>query len=158
VEEISFPTVDGYSRDATLSDFDLVNAWTNDFIKFIDDAHHTPTEADLETLRHRISANSRKLWIDHDEPVSMAGHAEAVETPGGLVTRIGPVYTPDNFRGRGYGSAVTAALSDELLRGGSRVMLYADQANPTSNSIYQTIGYRLLDHVVQYDRATTTHT
>ena len=84
----------------------------------------------------------------------MAGHANPVATPSGLVTRVGPVFTPAENRGRGYGSALTAALSSELLRGGSRVMLYADADNPTSNGVYQRLGYRLLDDVVQFDAVT----
>jgi len=81
----------------------------------------------------------------------MAGDAEPVETPSGPVTRIGPVFTPAENRRRGYGSAVTAFLSDGLFRRGSRVMLYADTVNPTSNGVYQNIGYQLVDDVIQYD-------
>jgi len=84
----------------------------------------------------------------------MAGHAHPVDTPSGVVTRIGPVFTPAENRGRGYGSAVTAALSQELLARHSRVMLYADADNPTSNDIYQRIGFRVIDDVVQFDFVT----
>ena len=59
------------------------------------------------------------------------------------MVRIGPVYTPQKRRGRGYASAATAALSRRLLESGAQeVLLYADLANPVSNSIYQRIGYR----------------
>jgi GNAT superfamily N-acetyltransferase len=61
-------------------------------------------------------------------------------TPNGI--RVGPVYTPPDLRGRGYASAVTAALTQRLLDSGRRFcFLYTDLANPTSNSIYQRIGY-----------------
>ena len=54
-----------------------------------------------------------------------------------------PVYTPPEHRGTGYGSAVTAAVSQHALDAGARdVILFTDLANPTSNSIYQKIGYR----------------
>ena len=33
-------------------------------------------------------------------------------------------------------------MSQLFLDAGSRVCLYTDQANPTSNSIYQAIGYQ----------------
>jgi predicted GNAT family acetyltransferase len=59
------------------------------------------------------------------------------------VTRIGPVYTPPPERRRGYASACVAAASQLALSAGAeRCMLYANLANPTSNSIYQQIGYR----------------
>ncbi|HEY9476450.1 MAG TPA: hypothetical protein VIS06_21695 [Mycobacteriales bacterium] len=42
-----------------------------------------------------------------------------------------------------YGAAVTAACSAHALaHGATAAMLYTDLANPTSNSIYQQIGYR----------------
>ena len=61
-------------------------------------------------------------------------------TPNGI--RIGPVYTPPDLRGRGYGTAVTAEVSRLLLDRGHRFcFLYTDLANPTSNAIYMRIGY-----------------
>jgi predicted GNAT family acetyltransferase len=59
------------------------------------------------------------------------------------VARVGPVYTPPAARGRGYGSAVTATASQAAIdAGASHVVLYTDLSNPTSNAIYQAIGYR----------------
>jgi len=55
---------------------------------------------------------------------------------------------PPELRGRGYGSALTAALTQQLLDGGRRFcFLFTDLANPTSNSIYQRIGYRAVADV-----------
>ena len=46
-------------------------------------------------------------------------------------------------RGRGYATALVAALSRELLaRGKRRLFLTTDVANPTSNAIYARIGFR----------------
>jgi len=71
--------------------------------------------------------------------VSIAGYGGP--TPNGI--RIGPVYTPPDLRGRGYASALTARLTQTLLDGGRRFcFLFTDLANPTSNSVYQRIGYR----------------
>ena len=70
-------------------------------------------------------------------------------TPTGV--RIGPVYTPPEFRGRGYASALTAHVSTEQLAAGrSFCFLYTDLANPTSNKIYVAIGYRRVCDSVQY--------
>jgi RimJ/RimL family protein N-acetyltransferase len=82
----------------------------------------------------------RGLWVwDHDGPVSMLGTSPIVA---GTV-RIGPVYTPPEYRRRGYaGTAVAAASRQALDRGARRCMLFADTTNPTSNKIYMEIGYR----------------
>jgi len=78
------------------------------------------------------------LWEDGGRPVSMAGFGGY--TPHGA--RVGPVYTPLDLRGHGYGSAITAHLSQHLLDSGRQFCcLYTNLANPTSNHIYQTIGY-----------------
>ena len=62
-------------------------------------------------------------------------------TPNGM--RIGPVYTPPELRGRGYASALTAEVSQRVLDAGKRFcFLYTDRSNPTSNAIYERIGYR----------------
>ena len=59
------------------------------------------------------------------------------------MVRVGPVYTPPGLRGRGYGGAATAAVSQAALGAGAReVVLYTDLANPTSNALYQRLGYR----------------
>jgi predicted GNAT family acetyltransferase len=53
------------------------------------------------------------------------------------------------LRGNGYASAVVAALTErELAHPGRRCMLYTDLANPTSNKIYQQIGYRRVGDTV----------
>ncbi|WP_405594277.1 GNAT family N-acetyltransferase [Streptomyces sp. NBC_01092] len=71
-------------------------------------------------------------------PVSMAGSTPMV---GGMV-RVDPVYTPAHVRGRGYAGAVTVEVSRAALTAGATdVVLFADPANPTSNALYQRIGY-----------------
>jgi hypothetical protein len=70
-------------------------------------------------------------------------------TPNGI--RIGPVYTPPDRRRRGYGSAVTAAVSAAKLAAGRQFcFLYTDLANPTSNKIYMDIGYEPVCDAVDY--------
>ena len=56
---------------------------------------------------------------------------------------LGPVYTPPPARGKGYATNCTAAVSQLLLDAGwAYCALFTDLDNPTSNSIYQKIGYR----------------
>jgi predicted GNAT family acetyltransferase len=62
--------------------------------------------------------------------------------PAAGVARVGPVYTPPARRGHGYGSAVTALASQSGIdAAATHVVLYTDLSNPTSNSIYQAIGF-----------------
>jgi len=78
------------------------------------------------------------VWEDASEIRSMA--CIAGPTPNGM--RINRVYTPSEFRGRGYASNVVAAVSQHLLNSGRKFcFLFTDLANPTSNKIYQQIGY-----------------
>lgn len=86
------------------------------------------------------------LWQD-GAVVCMAGCVPAVAG----VVRVGPVYTPLERRGRGYASNCVATLSQRALdRGASACMLYTDTANPTSNAIYQRIGYRQVAGAQEY--------
>jgi predicted GNAT family acetyltransferase len=63
--------------------------------------------------------------------------------------RVAPVYTPKQLRGRGYAGAVTAAVSQAALdAGAAEVSLFTDLANPTSNALYQRLGYRPLEDQV----------
>ncbi|HEX3925459.1 MAG TPA: GNAT family N-acetyltransferase [Streptosporangiaceae bacterium] len=74
--------------------------------------------------------------------VAMAGALR----PAAGVIRVAPVYTPPARRRRGYGGAVTAAVSRAALNAGaSDVILFTDLANPTSNALCQRLGYRQLE-------------
>ena len=79
------------------------------------------------------------LWRDgRGAVVSLAARRPLVAGS----ARVGPVYTPPPARGHGYGSAVTAAATRSILDEGAVPVLFTDLANPTSNKIYQQIGYR----------------
>jgi predicted GNAT family acetyltransferase len=79
------------------------------------------------------------VWENPDG--ELVGLASGNRMVAGMV-RIGPVYTPPEHRGRGIGAAVTGALSQAALDAGAQdVLLFTDLANPTSNGIYQRLGY-----------------
>ncbi len=125
----------GSLRLVTAAERDLLVQWLREFSieAHLGDASRAEVMADLGIADQRIY-----FWED-PEPVSVLGHAVAV----GDVSRIGPVYTPPAHRGRGYASVAVATLSQRLLDGGaSRCMLLTDLSNPTSNKIYEAIGYR----------------
>ena len=66
------------------------------------------------------------------------------------VARIGPVYTPPDRRGRGYGSALVGAVSAAVRARGTRCILYTDLGNPTANSVYRRLGYRAVAEALRY--------
>ncbi|MBV9379765.1 MAG: GNAT family N-acetyltransferase [Streptosporangiaceae bacterium] len=87
----------------------------------------------------RLSYGGLTLWEKDGVPVSVAGITRRVAG----MARIGPVYTPPELRGRGYAGAATAEVSRAALAAGvGEVLLYTDLANPTSNALYQRIGYQ----------------
>ncbi|WP_017555922.1 GNAT family N-acetyltransferase [Nocardiopsis baichengensis] len=88
------------------------------------------------------------FWQTPDgTPVAMAAATPLV---GGMV-RIDPVYTPSRLRGRGYAGAATAQASRTALAAGAQeVVLFTDPANPTSNALYQRLGYHRIADFVGY--------
>ena len=138
-------SVPGRLREATLDDLDLTREWIDRFLHDADeqagrvpDAHgHESIEP--EHLRRHIERGTYWFWFDGTgERVHLTG----ANPPAFGVARIGPVYTPPQQRRKGYAGAAVAAVSRLFIDAGARVCLYTDQANPTSNGIYQAIGYR----------------
>jgi uncharacterized protein len=92
-----------------------------------------------KTVRRLIERSQVFLWEADGQPVSIASGNRP--TPNGIT--ISGVYTPPDMRGRGYASALVADLSQHFLDSGKQFCtLFTDLANPTSNHIYQQIGYR----------------
>ena len=93
---------------------------------------------DVEHYLYRIATKKLYILEDNGTPVSMAGYTREMQTAIGVAF----VYTPPYYRGKGYATSCVAQISQFALdRGFSRCVLYTDLANPTSNSIYQKIGY-----------------
>jgi RimJ/RimL family protein N-acetyltransferase len=131
--------VKGAARRADGSDIALLGRWRGEFLA---ETHETPASKEpQEVLAARALQRGQGCWLWELDgaPVAMA----AAGAPTGGMSRIGPVYTPAEHRGHGYGAAVTAAASQWALdAGAARVVLFTDLTNPVSNRLYPRIGYR----------------
>lgn len=141
------PAPAGRARVAAASDRDLLIRWYEGFVA---DAGLQGGGRDAgDWADFRLSYGGVTLWETPDgTPVSMAGVTLAVA---GQV-RVAPVYTPPDLRGRGYAGAVTTEVGRAALAAGAaEVLLFTDLANPTSNALYQRIGYRPVADWAVYD-------
>lgn len=79
------------------------------------------------------------LWLVDGRAIAIA-YGNRPTTNG---ITISGVYTLPEMRGRGCASALVAGISQHFLDSGRQFCtLFTDLANPTSNHIYQQIGYR----------------
>jgi len=146
LESLHLPkNVSGEARPANDKDFDLLVKW---LLQFDADTglNELTHEAAEKHIKHKLINpifGGIQIWMDDEQAVSMA--AATRESPNGC--SVSYVYTPPECRKRGYASAVAAAVSQEILQRGKQFCyLYTDLANPTSNKIYQAIGYEQVAH------------
>ena len=143
--------VPGKIRSAVNDERELLLNWYSGFHR--EALHEEPDFARTEKQVERYLGSDPmfrglRIWEVDGKPVSMAGYAGP--TANGI--RIGAVYTPPEQRRKGYASAVTAGVSQELLDKGFKFcFLFTDLRNPTSNHIYQQIGYEPVCDVDRYD-------
>jgi len=137
VQVVPPPPVSGIMRLATESDVDLLTEW---FVAFDSEASHdgmTP-EIARNSIWARLPLKELYVWEDH-EVVAMTARSR----PTRRTMTVNAVYTPPAYRRRGYATALVAQVTQSILDMGYRhALLFTDLANPTSNSIYQKIGYR----------------
>lgn len=137
--------VPGRLRQATMDDLDLAVAWFDAFEgDAAEQAGRPAPEQDGLRFEQSLVADrieAGRIWFWEDEAGARV-HLTGANPPSFGVARVGPVYTPGDQRGRGFASAAVAAVSRELRDAGVRVCLFTDQANPTSNRIYQALGFR----------------
>lgn len=126
----------GSFRKARAEDKATIARWLIDF-------HEEAVDEDIrgeemERAQKMLDADRLYLWED-EKPVSMA--ASTRSTANGI--SINAVFTPKDFRKKGYASSCVASLCRILLiQGYQFCSLFTDADNPTSNKIYQDIGFK----------------
>ncbi|MFA6916485.1 MAG: GNAT family N-acetyltransferase [Parachlamydiales bacterium] len=127
----------GQLRKAELSDTTYLQSWVE---KYITEAKLDPVDPNglLKTL---IGKERLYLWENNKIILSMAACAGPTFT--GI--RINLVFTPQDYRGKGYASSCVAELANHLLEHGySKCFIFADQENHTANTIYKKMGFALM--------------
>ena len=139
------PMPEGAAFLATADDLPLAADWVGAFLTDVGEAD-TADQIVAQT-RERIGRGEIRLWRRADGvAVAMATLSAPIEG----MSRISLVYTPREHRRRGYAGAVTAALGRIAVDAGTeRILLFTDLANPTSNALYQRLGFQpVADSVV----------
>ncbi|MFF8486173.1 GNAT family N-acetyltransferase [Streptomyces antibioticus] len=140
------PLPAGRARVLGEQDLDQVIFWCGEFAKSVGE----DVSLDAATWAGSRFADKRyTLWETPDgTPVSVAGANPLI---GGQI-QVDVVHTPAHLRGRGYAGAVVTEVGRAALAAGAQdVVLFADLANPTSNALYQRLGYRTLTDWAGYD-------
>ncbi|MFF2846916.1 GNAT family N-acetyltransferase [Streptomyces sp. NPDC058001] len=143
------PAPPGTPRPAIEADRDLLRRWHVAFARDIGERNLMDSDTWVDS---RLMYAGLTLWEVDGTPVALAGVTRRIA---GQV-RVAPVYTPPDQRRRGYAAAVTAEVSRAARDGGAdEVLLFTDLGNPTSNSVYQRIGYRPMGDFATYDFTAT---
>jgi predicted GNAT family acetyltransferase len=136
----------GFRRLVLPPDKPLLARWIQAFIREAGGEDQSLEESMATADRH-IASQATYFWVVGDEPVSYAGAYNF--TPNGV--RVGPVYTPPEYRRQGYAGALVADVTQrELDRGRAFAYLYTNLANPTSNALYQRLGYRRISEAADF--------
>jgi len=133
---------------ATKSNENIVLQWAKKFmLEAFPERSQEMIEQSMKRLKKAILKGKIYLLLDNNKPVSMA--QKAGRTPNG--NSVNFVYTPPTLRRRGYATECVAKLSKKILKEGNKFcFLFTDLKNPTSNSIYQKVGYRSVIDVDEF--------
>src|ERR1019366_3292025 len=129
------PWPTGRARVAQAADRDLLVVWCAAFRR----EESSGPENAAPVVDDRLSYGGVPLWETGAGAVSLAG----VSGQGAGQVGVARLYAPRERRRNGYAAGVTFAVSQAALDAGARdVVLFTDLANPTSNALYQRLGYR----------------
>jgi predicted GNAT family acetyltransferase len=126
---------------AEAHDVAIAEVWEAGFGRDTGTGHEAAVTPDF------LAAGQMYFWEVDGEPVSTVSRHRSVAG----TARISLVYTPPEHRRRGYAGACTAALARLCLgTDATSCVLFTQLSNPTSNSVYQRIGFEPIMEVVRY--------
>lgn len=136
----------GSWRFASNEDAPLIGEW---YHRFGEDAGLAPSpdKEVREKVQMFIDAGEVFVWEDEGKVVSMMKKAR----PTAHGVTVSMVFTPRDERRKGYARTLVYYATEELLKEYDFCVLYTDMLNPTSNKIYQEIGYRKIADSVELE-------
>ena len=141
LQAVTWPrSAGGRLRVAEAADWPTVREWAPSY------ARDVSSSVDVATFfERRLRTRTLYVWDDGGPKCVVAVSGK---TPNGV--RISAVYTPEQFRNRGYASNAVAGVSQIALDAGCKFcVLFADREPSTPMRIYQNLGYRRLrEHLV----------
>jgi predicted GNAT family acetyltransferase len=126
----------GHMRKATTADQAQLETWYSAF-EAESGLRSSPPEKVTKAIDTMLKNDDAVFWEVDGQLVSCAKRSRPTEN--GITVSF--VYTSPDARGRGYARSLVADLSRQLLETKSFCVLYTDLTNPTSNKIYQEVGY-----------------
>ncbi|AYC30419.1 GNAT family N-acetyltransferase [Paenisporosarcina cavernae] len=128
---------EGKLEVATSEDQKLIETWYTFFEQ----------DTGLPVSSSEDARNKVKLFISNEEVFKWIVNGETVAVakksrPSANGITVSFVFTPKKHRKKGYARTLVAKVTEELLRDYRFCVLFTDLSNPTSNKIYQEIGYR----------------
>lgn len=141
LEEVAWPKdMKGTFAVAEMKYLDVIADW---YVKFHEEIlpHEKITLAGArEDIESKIKKQETYIWLDPEGKITAVNFMNRPTRNG---TTVSFVYTPYDQRKKGYASALVAHTSQKILDNGKKFCtLYTDASNPTSNKIYQDIGYK----------------
>jgi ribosomal protein S18 acetylase RimI-like enzyme len=128
--------VEGTFRLATIDDYEILKYWANEFVSEVE-GYSVTFEESNKTLDRLLASKGLYVLENDGHLLSMAARSR----PWKHTETISYVFTPKSLRRKGYATKVVEILTNIILKDKDQVTLYTDLANPTSNSIYQKIGF-----------------
>lgn len=139
---IPAPLRDGRSevRRPRADERDTLVEWTFDYA--VEALKQVPTPAlratAEESVDAELSAGTRYLLLDQGTPVAMTGFNATLPD----CVQVGGVYTPPEFRARGYGRcAVAGSLGAVHATGVAHAFLFTDEGNTPAQRAYAALGF-----------------
>jgi RimJ/RimL family protein N-acetyltransferase len=119
------------------------------------------TSVDARELNDLYALEGEGIWYSGkqvNEGIYFGAHVRGrliaaagthINSPHQGVAVVGNVFTHPDYRGRGYGKAVTAVVTAHMLRSCNLIVLSVDPANRPARRIYESLGYKEAARLVE---------